>query len=209
MLTHLNFFCVNFAWVKRFWVDDGQFCSLGAVCNKSHDMPSYTWQCPVTSWHCSACPWQTQASHTPPYRTPPTLRKPEMHVWGQNKKWKKKSDWRKPQQHTLIFSPFLRIFCLHKKSIFLLHNLRHACVTVCVTSQDVPAYPGGHEHISTADALLFPLSWGLATSIENEWSLYKYKQKKEINNSKQKIQQTKQNKNKTSSMLVAESWFYS
>lgn len=124
MLTHLNFFCVNFAWVKRFWVDDGQFCSLGAVCNKSHDMPSYTWQCPVTSWHCSACPWQTQASHTPPYRTRPTLRKPEMHVWGQNKKWKKSqidvnlnnTDWFFPHFWELkntIFFAFIKsqFFC--------------------------------------------------------------------------------------------------
>lgn len=49
------------------------------------------------------------------------------------------------------------------------------CVFICVfvfTSQDVPAYPGGHEHISTADAVLSPLAEGFATCIENEWSLH-------------------------------------
>lgn len=39
-----------------------------------------TRQCPVTSWHCVACPWQRQASHTPLYRLPLTLRKPEIHA---------------------------------------------------------------------------------------------------------------------------------
>lgn len=39
------------------------------------------------------------------------------------------------------------------------------------TSHEVPAYPGGQEHISTADALLSPLAEGFATCIANEWSL--------------------------------------
>lgn len=47
------------------------------------------------------------------------------------------------------------------------------CLSV-FTSQEVPAYPGGQEQISTADATLSPLAEGLATCIENEWSLHAY-----------------------------------
>lgn len=36
------------------------------------------------------------------------------------------------------------------------------------TSQEVPAYPTGQEHISTAEALWFPWTEGLAICIENE-----------------------------------------
>lgn len=47
----------------------------------------------MTSWQCEACPWQWQASHTPLYRFPLTLRKPGMHAWNtqtQSEKVKKR-----------------------------------------------------------------------------------------------------------------------
>lgn len=47
-----------------------------------------------------------------------------------------------------------------------------SCSGSAFTSHEVPAYPGGQEHISTADAVLSALAKGLATCIENKWSLH-------------------------------------
>lgn len=102
-----------------------------------------TRQCPVTSWHCEACPWHWQASHTPLYKVPLSLRKPGMQAWNTQNPFRDSSE----KQYT-------------------------SCNALPEhTSQEVPAYPTGQEQISTAEALWFPWMEGLAICIENEWSL--------------------------------------
>lgn len=75
------------------------------------------------------------------------------------------------------FTVLLLTYDLHIIIINIFLKLKVQWMCLCVfTSQEVPAYPGGQEQISTADARLSPLAEGSAICIENEWSLRTYRQ---------------------------------
>lgn len=78
---------------------------------------------------------------------------------------------------TVLLLTYYHYYCFWFLLIIIKNTLKVQWMCLCVfTSQEVPAYPGGQEQISTADARLSPLAEGSAICIENEWSLRTYRQ---------------------------------